>query len=306
MVTKINADVRHSERFRPMVIAEIGCNHKGDFSIANEMINVAAQFAKVDYVKFQKRCNTELLTPEEFNAPHPHPENSYGETYGAHRDALEFDVEQHHRLMEVCRACGIGYATSVWDMTSAIEIAALQPDYIKVPSAINLNYRLLEYLATNYDGGIHVSLGMTTIDEQDSIMELFRALGVSHRVVLYSCTSGYPVPHDDICLLEISRLKQRYGGEIDDVGFSGHHLGIAVDMAALALGARWVERHFTLDRTWKGTDHSASLEPDGLRRLVRDATAVAASLSEKPTDILAIEQAQRDKLKRIPGIHFAQ
>ena len=105
-------------------------------------------------------------------------------------------------------------------------------------------------------------------------------------------------------MLEITRLKECYGDEIKAVGFSGHHLGIAVDMAAIALGATWVERHFTLDRTWKGTDHAASLEPDGLRKLVRDAGVVKKALMLKNTPVLEIESEQRGKLKRFPGVHF--
>ena len=289
---------------RPLIVAEVGCNHKGDMDIVRDMVRSAAQFANADYVKFQKRCNKELLTREEYDAPHPNPGNSFATNYGEHREFLEFDVDQHREIMEICREFNIGYSSSVWDMTSAAEIASLQPDFIKVPSACNLNVRMLEYLAQHYQGGIHVSLGMTTREEQESITALFRALGVADRVVLYSCTSGYPVPHDDICLLEIPRLQECYGTEIQAVGFSGHHLGIAVDMAAIALGARWIERHFTLDRTWKGTDHAASLEPDGLRRLVRDAGVVKKALALKSSPVLEIETEQRGKLKRLPGVHF--
>jgi N-acetylneuraminate synthase len=122
--------------------------------------------------------------------------------------------------------------------------------------------------------------------------------------VLYACTSGYPVPFSEVCLLEITRLRERFGHRVKAIGFSGHHLGIAVDAAATALGAAWVERHFTLDRTWKGTDHAASLEPDGLRRLVRDLRAVHRALRPKTTDLLGVEKPQRRKLKRLPGVHL--
>ena len=122
----------------PKIIAEIGCNHKGDMAIAREMIMTAATYCKVDVVKFQKRCNKELLTPEEYNAPHPHPENSYGDTYGKHREFLEFTIDQHRQLQEWCNEYGIEYSTSVWDVTSAKEICSLKPNLIKVPSACNL------------------------------------------------------------------------------------------------------------------------------------------------------------------------
>ncbi|CAN5302159.1 N-acetylneuraminate synthase family protein [soil metagenome] len=291
-------------RPRPRVMAEIGCNHKGDMTIAREMIETAARFAKADFVKFQKRNNRELLTPEEYAAPHPNPSNSYGATYGEHREFLEFDADQHRQLMRWCSEFGIGYSTSVWDMTSAREMAALGPMMLKVPSACNLHFEMLELLARDYDGDIHLSVGMTTHEEQEQIVALFERLGVQDRVVLYACTSGYPVPFDQVCLLEITRLKALYGKRVKEIGFSGHHLGIAADAAAIALGATWVERHFTLDRTWKGTDHAASLEPDGLRKLVRDVAAVAAALTYKPTEIVDIEVPQRAKLKRMPGMHL--
>lgn len=288
----------------PSVVAEIGCNHKGDIEIAREMIGIAATFAKCDFVKFQKRSNRELLTSEEYNARHPNPQHSYGNSYGEHREFLEFDVDQHRLLQKWCEEFGIGYSTSVWDLTSAKEIAGLNPEFIKIPSACNLHFPMLEYLAKNYGGEIHISLGMTTPAEQEQIVQLMEKHGVAPRVVLYACTSGYPVPFEQVCLLELQALEERFGARIKEIGFSGHHLGIAVDIAALTLGASWIERHFTLDRTWKGTDHAASLEPDGLRKLVRDVRAVSKALAFKNAPIVEIEVAQRNKLKRIQGIHF--
>jgi N-acetylneuraminate synthase len=286
------------------VVAEIGCNHKGDMAVAREMIRTAAAFAGAHYVKFQKRCIGELLTPEEFRAPHPNATNSYGRNYGEHRQYLEFDLEQHRRLNDWCLEFGIGYASSVWDLTSAREITQLQPDYIKVPSASNLNFDMLDFLAGEFTGEIHVSLGMTTLAEQAEIVSRLDANGAAARTVLYACTSGYPVPFDQVCIMEIRRLQDTFGDRVKEIGFSGHHLGIAVDVAAVALGARWIERHFTLNRTWKGTDHAASLEPDGLRKLVRDVAAVTSAMTFKDTDIVDIEKPQREKLKRIPGIHI--
>lgn len=282
----------------PKVIAEIGCNHKGDMQIAKEMIMTAATYCKADVVKFQKRCNRELLTNAEYNAPHPHPENSYGNTYGEHRDFLEFTSEQHQQLQEWCNEYGIEYSTSVWDVTSAKEICALNPKLIKVPSACNLNKPMLTYLCENFEGEIHLSFGMTNREEEEQIVAFFEQKGRNKDLVIYDCTSGYPVPFEDICLLELTKLRKLYANRVKAIGFSGHHLGIAVDAAAVALGAEWVERHFTLDRTWKGTDHAASLEPNGMRKLVRDCRVVAKSLTYKEKDILDIEMVQRDKLKK--------
>jgi len=282
----------------PRIIAEIGCNHKGDIEIAKQMIITAINYCKVDVVKFQKRNNRELLTKDEYNAPHPNPANSYGSTYGEHREYLEFSLAQHYDLKKVCEENEVIYSSSVWDLTSAKEITSLEPLLIKIPSACNMNKPMLKYLCENYKGEIHLSFGMTTKNEEEEIITYFEEKKRNDDLVIYSCTSGYPVPFEDICLLEIKRLNEMYKNRVKGIGFSGHHLGIAIDSAAVALGAVWIERHFTLDRTWKGTDHAASLEPDGTRKLARDCRAVAKALTYKEKDILDIEQVQRDKLKK--------
>jgi len=282
----------------PKIIAEIGGNHKGDMDIAKELIQTAAIFCKVDVAKFQKRHNKELLSEEEYKAPHPNPHNSYGDTYGAHREFLELDLDQHKQLKKWCEELNVIYSTSVWDVTSAKEITSINPSLIKIPSACNLNKNMLEYLADNFAGEIHLSFGMTTQEEEEKIVSFFEQKQRAKDLIVYSCTSGYPVPFDDICLLELNRLKQQFVGRVKTIGFSGHHLGIAVDSAAVALGAEWIERHFTLDRTWKGTDHAASLEPDGMRKLARDAKAVHKALNYKNREILDIESVQRTKLKK--------
>jgi sialic acid synthase len=278
------------------IIAEVGCNHKGEMKLAKEHIKIAADCG-VYVVKFQKRNNKELLTEEQYNTPHPNPVNSYGDTYGAHREYLEFTKDQHQQLKDWCEEFGVVYSTSVWDLTSAKEITELNPELIKIPSACNNNYEMLEWLCENYTGEIHCSVGMTTQEETDELVEFFVNKNRAKDLVLYSCTSGYPVSFNDVCLLEITKLKEKYDSKIKAIGFSGHHLGIAIDNAAVALGTEWVERHFTLDRTWKGTDHAASLEPGGLRKLVRDLHATKESLTYKSEDILDIEKIQRKKLK---------
>lgn len=281
------------------VIAEIGCNHMGQMSVAKDMIDTLAVYCKVDAIKFQKRTVRELLTPEEYAAPHPNPANSYGKSYGEHRDFLEFDLEQHKELKEYVESKKLVYSTSVWDLTAAREIATLNPDFVKIPSASNLNFQIYEYLLDNFDGDVHISMGMTTHEEEDRIVNYFANKNRNKSLVIYSCTSGYPVPFEDICLLEIRRLNEKFGDIVKAIGFSGHHLGIAADVAAMTLGAEYIERHFTFDRTWKGTDHAASLEPDGMRKLKRDIVNVEKALKYKKHEILEIEEVQRNKLKRI-------
>lgn len=290
---------------KPVIIAEIGCNHKGDMNIAHKMIKLLGTFrllnenSYIDIVKFQKRTNKELLSPEEYNAPHPHPENSYGKTYGEHREFLEFNLEQHRQLKQWCEEENLTYSTSTWDLTAAKEIVSLNPKLIKVPSASNLNFEMIEYLRDNYNGEIHLSFGMTTHEEERKIIDFFKEKNRAKDLVIYACTSGYPVPFEDICLNEITRLKEMYGDIVKGIGFSGHHLGIAVDVAALALGATYFERHFTLDRTWKGTDHAASLEPQGLQKLARDLRQAQMALQPKKKEVLDIEEVQRKKLKHV-------
>ena len=282
---------------KPKIIAEIGCNHKGDIEIAKAMISTAKAYCNVDAVKFQKRDIKSFLSINEYNAPHPVAYNSYGKTYGEHREFLEFSIDQHKELKNHCAKIGIEYSSSVWDLKSAFDIISIKPLFIKVPSACNLNKKLLKVLCKNFNGEIHLSLGMTTRKEEKKIINLFKKYDRLKDLVIYSCTSGYPVQFKDVCLKEISRLKKSYGNLVKAVGFSGHHLGIAVDLGAFMLGAEYIERHFTMDRTWKGTDHAASLEPDGLKKLVRDIDSLDASFKEKTIEILEIELNQRNKLK---------
>ena len=130
MSTPINTLARDSD---PYVVAEIGCNHMGRMSVANELIQKAAEFCQIPCVKFQKRCVRETLTPEEYDRPHPVPDNSYGKSYGEHRDNLEFSLDQHRELMDYCTEWKIAYSCSVWDLTSARDIISLQPEFLKIP-----------------------------------------------------------------------------------------------------------------------------------------------------------------------------
>ena len=231
----------------------------------------------------------------------PNPRNSYGDTHGAHREFLELTVDQHRELKEHCDEIGLGYSCSVWDITSAKEIVSLKPDLIKVGSPSNQHWEMLKILRDQYEGDVHISTGMTTKEEIEKIVSFWEEGkgDAKNRLVLYNCTSGYPVPFEDVCLLELRVLYDKYVDRVKHIGFSGHHLGIAVDVAAYAMGATWNERHFTKDRTWKGTDHAASLEPAGMTKLVRDLKATWKCMGHKATDILPIEAEQRAK----PGLH---
>ena len=279
----------------PKFIAEIGCNHRGNVETAKQMM-VVAKTCGADVVKFQKRNSRELLTPEQYNAPYENI-HSYGKTYGEHREFFFFFLETHAKLKSYAEEHGVEYSTSVWDLTSARELTSLKPGLLKVPSACNNHLAMLQVLRDEFEGEVHISVGMSTEEEIETAVDVFQSC--PHRVVLYSCTSGYPVGFDEVCLLEIVRLIQKYKntGRVGAIGFSGHHNGIAIDSIATVLGASFIERHFTLDRAWKGSDHAASLEPSGFSRLTRDIKHLGQAWTFRPTELLPIELPQREKLK---------
>lgn len=287
-------------------IAEIGCNHQGDINFAKKYIDIASDIG-VKIVKFQKRDN-KLLLGKKYFEKHPVEENSFGINYGEHRDYLEFNLKQHKMLMKYCKKKKITYATSVWDKTSAKEIALLNPKFIKIPSARNLDFEIYKILFSRYKGEIHVSLGMTTKLEIKEIFNFFKKNKKEKSLVFYCCTSSYPTKSEDVCYLELLNIFKLYGRKIAGIGFSGHHKGIAIDNAVYCLGMycekilklgkfRYLERHFTLDRTLKGTDHSASLEPPGIEKLLRDLGNTYQGFSFKKNDILKEEIPIKKKLK---------
>lgn len=280
----------------PKVIAEIGACHLGDLDRAQELCRLA-KLCGAHYIKTQKR-NPEESTPIEMrDKPHPNQIFSYGKTYLDHRKNLELSIEDHAILQQFCSDIGIEYTTSVWDMTSAREVVELRPPFIKIPSACNQHFEMLDYLVAHYDGEIHLSTGMTTADEMKDLLDWIERASIGSRIVFYHCTSKYPCPFEDLHLLEIPKiveLSKRYGFQ---VGFSNHGKGIAADVAAYILGASWIERHFIDDRTVRHTDAAASLEPRGLSSLVRDLNAVNRALTHRPSELDAEESAQRDKLK---------
>lgn len=293
-----NEIIKFDQNKLPVFIAEIGCNHMGSIDIAKQMI-VVAKTCGAHVAKFQKRCPRELLTTEQYNKPYENPQ-SFGRTYGEHREYLEFSLTTHRKLKEYAEEHKIEYSTSVWDLTSAREIAELNPKTIKIPSPCNNHIDMLEFLRDEYSGEIHISCGMTTPEELDHAVDVYK--NCPERLVIYACTSGYPVPFNDVCLLEIRRLQEKYQftGRAKSIGFSGHHNGIAIDLGAFLLGASHIERHFTLDRTWKGSDHAASLEPQGLGKLTRDIKHLSDAWAYKSQPILPIEEFQRNKLKYRP------
>jgi len=248
------------------LIAEGCCNHMGDIDVALEMTEVA-KLKGADFIKWQKRNPKLSVKKEVLDGPHPDARHAFGNTYLEHREALEFSVSEHELLKKHADKVGIEYTTSVWDLESAKEVMHLCDTFIKIPSAANYDFDMIYYLLENYHGQIHISLGTLNDHQRKS---LFAILSKNHgKIVFYHTTTKYPCDFRDVNLKEIQELSRMFSS----VGFSGHHKGIAIDNIAYAYGAEWIERHFTLDRTLKGTDQSASLEPRGLELLARDLKA---------------------------------
>ena len=283
---------------KPIIVAEIGCNHQGDINLAKKLI-IQAKIAGATYAKFQKRNNKYLLG-NKFSNPHPVPENSFGASYGKHREFLEFNIKQHESLFNFCKRNKIKYSTSVWEKKSALSLinSKVDLDFIKIPSACNLDFELLEVLCSKFKNKIHISTGMTTSKEITKIVDFFIKKKRNKDLVVYHCTSSYPSKFVDICLKDITNLIKLYSKDVYSIGFSGHHQGIAIDVSAYTLGARIIERHFTLDRSMKGTDHSASLEPTGLFKLCRDLNNTYKALKSKKGKLLISEKFQRKKIEK--------
>jgi sialic acid synthase len=266
------------------ISAEIGCNHCGDLKLAKKMIRTLAD-ACVSVAKFQKRTPS-LMSPASKDKPYDNP-HSFGKTYGEHRAALEFTAGQHADLWNYARMNGIEYAVSVWDEQAFEDVKGLTAPFIKIPSARNEDLDLLQAVAKGWRGEVHLSNGMCDPGIEGEWKSLF-----GDRLVVYVATSTYPCRFSDVCLKDIIRLREK-GFR---VGLSGHHSGIAIDVAAAAMGVEWIERHFTLDRAMKGTDHAASLETEGITKLVRDVDALKSSWNTRH-GVLPCEVETRAKLK---------
>jgi len=245
------------------IIAEIGINHQGDVEIAKELITKAKECG-ADAVKFQKRTISRILTKEGLEMPYDN-RNSFGKTYGEHKYALELSEDDYKTLLAFSQNLDVEFSASGWDEESIDFLNELGVSFFKMASADLTNFPLLEHAAKKGKPMI-LSTGMSNMDIVKSSVELVSKFNT--QIGILQCTSTYPAQFEEINL----NVLHTYQNEFPDVviGYSGHEHGIAIPAAAVALGARIVERHFTLDRTMKGGDHSASLEPQGFAKMVRD------------------------------------
>ncbi len=283
---------------KPLFVAEICCNHMGSIDLAKVMIDLAKE-SGANIVKFQKRDieSWEKRKPLVYNSPHKDIKNAFSDTYKEHRKFLEFSFEEHKELKKYCDLKGVEYSASVWDLISAKQICSLKPKIIKIASPCNCNFEMMEWICNNYMGEIHLSLGMTSKKDIDNIVNFFVNKKRNKDLVLYTCTSGYPVKYEDMCILEITYLIEKYGSVIKDIGFSGHHIGTAIDIAAYTLGANIIERHFTIDKSLKGTDQKVALTKEEFKDLINNINNVRKSLTYKSKDILDVEIENKEKLK---------
>lgn len=265
------------------VIAEIGHNHQGSVDKAKELFR-AAKECGVNAVKLQKRNNRTVYTKAMYDSPYDN-ENSFGLTYGAHREALEFGRDEYVELQRYAEEIGVTFFATAFDFESADFLQSLDIPAYKIASGDLTNLPLLTHVARIGKPMIVSTGGGTDADVQrlyDAVMP------INSRLCLLQCTASYPTEPSDMNLRVIATFRERYPDVV--IGLSDHQNGIAMADVAYILGARVIEKHFTLNRAWKGTDHSYSLEPEGMRKLVRDLRRVRVALGSADKQPLAVEK----------------
>jgi N-acetylneuraminate synthase len=274
------------------VVAEIGINHNGDLDLVRKLISAAAT-AGCDAVKFQKRTVDVVYSSEELARPRESP---FGTTNGELKRALELDEAAYAAIDEYCRMLGIVWFVSCWDEASVDFIEQFDPPCYKIASASLTDDALLRH-HRQYGRPIILSTGMSDLEEIDHAVDV---LGKDNLVLMHA-TSTYPTQPAELNLRGIVTLRERYG---IPVGYSGHEVGLSTTVAARALGACAVERHITLDRSMWGSDQSASVEPFGFHRLIKDLRAVESALGDGVKVVYDSEIAVREKLRRVGLRHL--
>ena len=277
----------YTDAHPPFIIAEAGINHNGDINIAKKLIDVAVD-AGCDAVKFQKRAIDVVYTQKYLDEPRESP---WGATQRAQKEGLEFTLEEYQEIDRYCKASGIMWTASAWDNESQDFLNKVGVPFNKVASAMVTNRDFLEKVASE---GKHafVSTGMCTMNDINKAVAIFK--NASCPFTLFHTVSTYPCNDSDCNINMIATLKEKYDCP---VGYSGHERGLLPSILAISLGATSLERHITLDRTMYGSDQSASLEPEGIRRLVRDARNVTATLGTGTKTYSAEEREISNKLR---------
>lgn len=275
------------------VIAEIGQNHCGDIDRAKELI-VAAMGCGVDAVKFQKRTNKELYTEELYNAPYIGPQ-SFGNTYGEHREALELDINQHAELKGYANKNGLLYFATAFDFKAADELLSIGVPIIKIASGDLTNTPLLRYISGKGTPMILSTGGAMLHDVKRAADAMLH-----DNFAILHCVASYPNQPHEMNLKAITALREEFPLQV--IGLSDHYNGICMSLAAYVLGARIFEKHFTLNHTWKGTDHALSLEPKGMHDLVRDLRRMRFAMGDGVKKRLESEKGPLKKMEK--GLYF--
>tara|TARA_B110000014_G_C20066534_1_gene555882 strand:- start:275 stop:1138 length:864 start_codon:yes stop_codon:yes gene_type:complete len=271
------------------IIAEIGINHNGDINIAKELIKVAKE-AGCDAVKFQKR-NPDVCVPEK--QKNVMRETPWGYiTYLDYKYKVEFEKEEYDIINDYCKSLNIHWFASPWDVDSVQFLSQYDIPALKVPSASLNDIELLKSMKeTNIP--IILSTGMSTQEEVDAAIDLLDG----NKIAVLHCVSTYPTPPEELNLNVIKTFQNKYPNMI--IGYSGHETGLSTTYAAVALGAKIIERHITLDRSMWGTDHSASVEPQGLKSLVGNIRDIESSMGNGIKEVTKGEIPIREKLRRV-------
>ena len=263
----------YNDESEPFVIAEIGHNHQGDLGQALKLINAAAA-AGASAVKLQKRFNKTLFTPSAFNQPY-NSENAFGDTYGQHREYLEFGEVEYRACIDEAKKLGIILFATAFDFKSADFLECLNMPLYKIASGDLQNTPLLKHVA-KFNKPMIISTGGATLEMIDAAVNAIRS--IHNNFSILQCTASYPAKFEQLDLKVINSLRDRYSENV--IGYSGHDNSISMALVAYVLGARVIEKHFTLNRTLKGTDHAFSLEPTGLRKMVRDLSRAQVALGD--------------------------
>jgi len=274
------------------IIAEIGINHNGDIDIAKKLIDEAA-WAGCDAVKFQKRTVDVVYTKDDLDR---YRESPWGDTNRQQKNGLEFSKQQYDEIDAYCKEKNIEWFASAWDVESQLFLRQYNLSYNKVASAMLTNKKLLQAIA---DEGRYtfISTGMSTMDQISKAVKIFRAANCPFE--LMHCCSTYPMKTENANLKVMQTLRDKFNCK---VGYSGHEVGLIVTCAAAALGATSIERHITLDRSMYGSDQSASLEINGLARLVDYVREVEKSFGSSEKVVTEEELNIAKKLRRVDDL----
>jgi sialic acid synthase len=285
----LNYKVNHDSKC--FIIAEIGHNHQGNLDTCIEMFK-SAKLNGADAVKLQKRENKSLYSSKTYNAIY-NSENSYGRTYGEHREFLEFQKSDYEFLIQVANDLGIVFFATAFDIPSADFLMELDMPAIKIASGDLRSVQLLEH-CSKFQKPMIISTGASEIKDVSRAADLINSINTN--LAILQCTAEYPANYSHLDLRIIQEYSTMFPNNV--IGYSGHENGIAMPLAAFALGARIIEKHFTLDRTMKGTDHAFSLEPTGLRKLRRDLDRLHLALGDGVKKIYEEEMAPLTKMSK--------